>query len=89
MTRRQLENEQIQAEIRSHLSAAFGDGHGRIDGDTRLVSSGLVDSAGVMQLVLFLEKRFGVAIDDSDVRLENFDTLQALAQLVQQRSRDS
>jgi acyl carrier protein len=72
-----------ELEIRGYVVQAFCDGVGAgVDTETSLVGAGIVDSAGVVQIVLFLEDRFGVKVDDLDVRLENFDTIAAMARLV-------
>ena len=76
----------IVSVLRRFVADAFRDGRqDDLQGGTRLVSSGIVDSAGVVQLVLFAENRFGVVIDDAEVKLENFDTLDTLADLIQRK----
>ena len=45
-----------------------------LDGDTPLISSGLVDSLRLADLLLLLEKHYGRAIDPRDVGTDNFDT---------------
>lgn len=76
----------ILAEIRTFIARWFRDG--REDGlaaDTPLVTSGIVDSAGVVEVVEYLERRFGVRITDADVSLRNCNTLQGLCELVEGR----
>jgi acyl carrier protein len=77
---------QILAEIRTFVADWFRDG--RQDGlepDTPLVTSGIVDSAGVLEVVEFLERRFGVKIQETDLTVRNCNTLAALTELVAQR----
>jgi acyl carrier protein len=40
-----------------------------------LVSSGLVDSITILDIVMELEKRLEVKISNKDVKIENFDSL--------------
>ncbi|MBI5851351.1 MAG: acyl carrier protein [Planctomycetes bacterium] len=69
--------------IRRYVVVSFRDGRADgIDRSTPLVSSGIVDSAGVLQLVDWLESSFGISIPDDAVGIENFDSLDALARLV-------
>ncbi len=69
--------------IRRYVVVSFRDGRfDGIDRDTPLVSSGIVDSAGVLQLVEWLEKSFAIAIPDEAVGIENFESLGALTRLV-------
>jgi acyl carrier protein len=53
--------------------------------DTDLLLTGLVDSLGVVQIVSWLEDRLGIEIDPSDVVLENFQTVDAMARYVERR----
>jgi acyl carrier protein len=54
--------------------------------DTPLLSSGLLDSLAVEQLLLFLEDELGVAFEESDYSAENFETLDAIDRLVRQKT---
>jgi Acyl carrier protein len=56
-----------------------------IAADENLLLSGLVDSLGVMRLVAFLERRFGISIPARDLKLANFATLEAIAGYVARR----
>jgi acyl carrier protein len=53
--------------------------------DTQLISSGLVDSFSLMDIALFVEDKFGVRIEDTELNAETFDTLQQLTDLVESR----
>lgn len=75
--------EQIYGEIRAFVANWFRDGNEEgLDPATPLVTSGIVDSAGVLEVVEFLEERFGVSIEDGDVALRNCNTLEALTAMV-------
>jgi acyl carrier protein len=53
-----------------------------LGGDTPLFSSGIVDSFGVLELIAFLEDTFHVTIDPGVHDLEEFDTVDKIAELV-------
>ena len=57
----------------------------KIDGQEALISSGLVDSFSLVDLALFVEDRFGVHIDDTELSASTFDTLDQLAALIRGR----
>ncbi|MFM1873015.1 MAG: hypothetical protein RL398_2437 [Planctomycetota bacterium] len=77
---------QILDEIRSFVAQWFRDGReDGLEADTPLVTSGLIDSAGVIEVVEFLEQRFGVKVGDADVSLRNCNTLLGLTALVESR----
>jgi len=75
----------IEREIHSFLleEALAAKNIRSLDLDDSLFASGAMDSAVVMQLVVFCEENFGIEIPDSEVVPENFATLRALARLVQ------
>ena len=53
--------------------------------DETLISSGLVDSFSMIDLALFVEDKFGVKIDDTELTADTFDTLAQLSNLIRQR----
>ena len=46
--------------------------------DEDLLSSGLIDSLGVMSLIGFLEETYGVKIPPEDMTIENFISAEAI-----------
>ncbi len=50
-----------------------------------LLSQGIIDSMGIMQLVNFIEGKFGVTITPEDVIPENFHSLQALKEFIEKK----
>lgn len=77
------DRDRVIAEIRTFIATWFRDGReDGLDVDTPLVTSGLVDSAGVLDVVDFLERRFAIKLSDADVSLRNCNTLLGLSELV-------
>jgi acyl carrier protein len=63
------------------------------DGDVKSLSSsddlldrGVIDSAGIVELVSYLEERFGVEVNDDELLPENFRTVDDLARFVQTKT---
>jgi acyl carrier protein len=54
---------------------------------TSLMSTPELDSMAVLELVVELERRFGITIDDEDVTTELFETVGSLAALVNAKLR--
>lgn len=44
-----------------------------------LLDAGLIDSTGVLELVVFLEREFGIAVADADIVPENLDSISRIA----------
>jgi acyl carrier protein len=56
-----------------------------ISPDDPLLTSGLVDSFHLVDLSLFVEKDFGVRIDDAELNASSFNTLNELAAFIKGR----
>ena len=53
--------------------------------DTDIFAGGLVNSLFAMQLIVFLEGEFNLTIDNDDLNLDNFRTIEALAGLIDRK----
>lgn len=56
-----------------------------IDGATDLLLTGLVDSLGVVMIVIWIEAQLDITIDPGDVVLENFQTIDQMASYLRSR----
>ena len=59
-----------------------GKAHGTIPEEFVLGGHDQLDSVWVLRLVIAMEKEFEISIEDGDVKPENFQDLQSLAQFV-------
>ncbi len=57
----------------------------QVNGETALISNGLINSFHLVDLSIFIEEHFGVKIDDAELNKDTFDTLDQLVTLIQQR----
>ena len=53
--------------------------------DTSFLEEGIIDSTGILELVMFLEEKYGIKIEDSELVPENFDTLDCIAQYMDKK----
>lgn len=74
-------------EVREYISGTMlvGLSDEAIEPDESLVQRGVVDSTGVLELVSFLETRFGISVTDDEITLDNLDTLNSISTYVQQK----
>ena len=75
----------ITQSIRSYLSSKGALSDASIGDTDSLLESGLIDSLTVMELSEFIQQEYGIALQDDDLVPENFDSLQALTDLVAAR----
>jgi acyl carrier protein len=71
----------IRSYIRDELLVADGDA---LQNDTPLWG-GVLDSVGLMQLISFIEERFGVEIEDEELTSAHFGTVADIAALVDRK----
>ena len=53
-----------------------------IGSETELFSSGILDSVAMMNIIGFIEAQTGIDVRAADVTLENFDSVQRIADYV-------
>jgi methoxymalonate biosynthesis acyl carrier protein len=53
-----------------------------IDASNDIFQLGFVNSLFAMELVMFIEKTFGITIPNAELRIDNFRTADAMADLV-------
>lgn len=63
----------------------FGDTSVALNDDTALLDSGIIDSTGVIELVLFVSEEFGLEVPAEDMLPENFNSISRLANYIEQR----
>jgi acyl carrier protein len=51
-----------------------------------LLNNGLIDSLGVLDVVAFIEKEFGISVSDEDLLPENFGSVRSLSNFVGQKT---
>ena len=76
--------EENRSKIRSFLSRHIR--HHELQDDIDIFASGFVNSLFAMQLVLFLEGEFAIELGNEDLKLDNFRSVNALADLVERKS---
>lgn len=55
--------------------------------DDSLLEKGVVDSSGMMEIILFLEEKLGVAMKDDEMTPDNLDSVNKIAKFAQGKLR--
>lgn len=50
--------------------------------DVSLIESGIVDSTGMLDVILFLEERYGIHVEDQETTSANLETIGRIAAYV-------
>jgi len=75
----------IREQLRTFIRESFF-AEGFADEDSFL-GGGIIDSLGVLQVVAFVETRFGVKVGDADLVPENLDSVARLARFIEGKKR--
>jgi acyl carrier protein len=78
----------IKEEIREFILNNFlkGDRSKRVADDTSFIEEGIIDSIGILELVAFLEEKFGIKVEDDEIAPENFESLEKLDSYIKSKA---
>jgi len=56
-----------------------------LEDEASFLEEGIVDSTGVLELVMFVEETFGITVQDEELVPQNFDSVSQLAAYVRRK----
>ena len=77
----------IEATLRNYIleNYLFTDDNSELDNNASFLDLGIIDSTGIMEVVLFIEEEYGIEVDDEDLLPENLDTINNLVKFISAR----
>jgi acyl carrier protein len=75
----------MKEKIRNFIAENFLFGERELKDDEPLFESGIIDSLGLIKLIAFIEEKFNVSIDMSEIMIENFNTLDGIMETLKSR----
>jgi acyl carrier protein len=82
-----IQTTEIEQEIRSFLTEKFLFGRsGALNDDAPLLGN-VIDSQGVIELILFVQERFTVAVEDEEVTTDNFASVKSTVAFIENKLR--
>ena len=80
----------IETVIRDYIleNFLFTADNGQLQDNASFLDEGIVDSTGVLELVMFVEETFGIRVEDEEIVPGNFDSVQKLARYTQLKVRE-
>jgi len=73
-----------KAKVRTFLSKYIR--NHELSDDDDIFGLGFVNSLFAMQLVMFVEREFGITVNNEDLDMENFGTVNAIVKLVEKKA---
>ncbi len=78
---------QIHEEIRHFIQHELARDVAHVRDTGSLLEAGVIDSLGVVALVSFIQKRYGIDITEDEMMPENFDSIGAIVSFVTEKRR--
>jgi acyl carrier protein len=81
-----IDQQEIQTTVREFIQKnfIFDPTTVLVDGES-LLGSGVIDSTGVLKLIGYLEEKFQLTFEDSELIGENFDTILKITAFLQKK----
>lgn len=73
-----------KTQIKEFITTELGVSLDALEETTPLFTSGAIDSFAMIELLAFLEQSLGAQIDIADMNIEQLDTIESIANLVEQ-----
>ncbi len=80
-----MQTTDIEREVRSFLIQHFLSGHSEKLRDDGSLLGDLIDSAGTLELIAYLQEHFAITVEDDEVMPSNFDTVNSLVAYVSRK----
>jgi acyl carrier protein len=77
-------HDDIKIKVKDYIvnTFLFGDTSILTEDDMSFMENGIVDSTGILEVIEFVEKNFGINIEDTELLPENLDSLNNIAAFV-------
>jgi acyl carrier protein len=75
----------MREKIRNFIVENFLFGERELKDDEPLFESGIIDSLGLIKLLAFIDEKFNVSVDMSEIMIENFNTLDDIMETLKSR----
>jgi acyl carrier protein len=80
-----MQTTDIELEFRTFLIDNFLFGRSDALGDDTPLLGNVIDSTGVIELVVFVQERFGITVDDEEVTTDNLGSIRNLVAFVEKK----
>lgn len=78
----------IESQIRRYVleNFLFTNDETKLKNTASFLEEGVLDSTGVLELVLFVEETFGIKVSDEEILPENLDSVEQLARYIRRKT---
>jgi acyl carrier protein len=77
-----------KAKIREFIfeNYMFGESEDALDNDDSFLEKGIIDSTGILELVMFAEDTYDMEVEDDEVIPDNFDSINKLCAYISKKT---
>lgn len=67
----------IEEKVKSYIldNFLFTNDKNALANEDSFLNKGIIDSTGIMEVIMFLEEEFGISVDDDEMVPENLDSI--------------
>lgn len=78
---------ELEEKIKGYIleNYLFTDDASQLASGDSLLERGIIDSTGILEVIMFLEEEFGVTVEDDEMVPENLDSVANLVAFVQRK----
>ena len=77
-----MSSDEIRQQLKAYIVEELLHGDESIDDETSLISGGIVDSFSLVDLAMFIEERWDVKLDNTELNVDNIDTVVMTERLI-------
>ena len=77
-----------ETKIREFIFENFmiDESEGELDNDDSFLEKAIIDSTGILELIMFAEETYGIEVQDDEVVPENFDSVSKLGAYIREKT---
>jgi len=64
----------------------FSDDRSLVNPDDSFLEKGLIDSTGIMELIFFINDKYGIEVQDEEMIPENLDSVNRIANFIERKT---
>ena len=74
----------IKQDVREYIinNFLFGDEENSFNDDDSFMENSILDSTGILDIILFIEEKYGIKIEDNEILPQNLDSLNNLEKFI-------
>ncbi len=80
-------NNEIKKNITKFIHGILNNKNLEIKDNSKLISDNLIDSLGIIQIITYLESKYEIQINQDELNLENFETINNIVILVENKTK--